>query len=459
MNNNEEPNPNAQAGPEELPDNEPAPEAEAEEPEEVPENPTPFALNPGQAHLKLLDYRTREGVKYYQCTTAALYKESHFDVEADQLNDFLKMLEEHAKEFGWIDDDIGGILNIPIDLENILERDFKNVVTNFGECTLQEIRLWEETYINGTSCGAQDTHMLYKCLLSTMSEEGHAKTTVWKSEYHVGTRPSGVLLLKVMIRESHIDTNAMASSIRHQMANLKDYIIKVNCDIRVFNRHVQSLIEGLSSRGQQSTDLLVNLFATYKVAKDKKFIKYIEDKESAHEEGADITVPALLKYASNKYKILYEKGEWCAPSEEEKHILALNAKITSLEKQVGKTKTSSSSSSSKKKNHKQGSTKECSPRPKWLADHVKPSADALKKPKMWNGTKYYWCHADTGGQCPGNWRVHKPGDCKFKAIQQKKREVTGNSPNQEGTTLKHKKLKLNKAMKGLATHSDSEDSE
>ena len=87
-------------------------------------------MNPGQAHLKLLDYRTREGVKYYQRTTAALYKESHFDVEADQLNDFLKMLEEHAKDFGWIDDDIGGILNIPIDLENILERDFKNVVTN-----------------------------------------------------------------------------------------------------------------------------------------------------------------------------------------------------------------------------------------------------------------------------------------------------------------------------------------
>ena len=353
MNNNEEPNPNAQAGPEEQPDNEPAPEAEAEEAKEIPENPPLFALNPGQVNLKLLDYRTHEGVKYYQRTPAALNKESHFDVEAFQLNDFLKMLEEHTKEFGWINDGIRGILNIPVDLENILERDFKNVVTNFGECTLQEIHLWEETYISGTSRGTQDTHMLYKCLLSMMSKEGRAKTTVWKSEYHVGTRPSGVLLLKVMIHESHIDTNVTASSIHHQMAHLKDYIIKVNCDIRVFNRHVQSLIEGLNSRGQQSTNLLVNLFAAYKAAKDKKFIKYIEDKESAHEEGADMMVPALLKYASNKYKILYEKSEWCAPSEEEKHILALNTKITSLKKQVGKTKTLSSSSSSKKKNNKQ----------------------------------------------------------------------------------------------------------
>ena len=113
---------------------------------------------------------------------AALNKESHFDIEADQLNDFLKMLEEHTKEFRWINDEIGGILNIPVDLKNILERDFKNVVTNFGGCTLQEICLWEETYINRASCGAQDTHMLYKCLLSMMSEEGHAKTTVWKSK-------------------------------------------------------------------------------------------------------------------------------------------------------------------------------------------------------------------------------------------------------------------------------------
>ena len=236
-------------------------------------------------------------------TVSALNKEPHFDVEPDQLNDFLNMLEEHVEEFGRIYDDIGGILNIPIDLENILERDFKIMVTSFGECTLQEICYWEETYSNGTSRGTQDTHMLYKYLLATMSKEGHATTTVQKSEYHIGNCPSGVLLLKVMICESHIDTNMTASLIRHQTANLKDYIIKVNCDIHVFNRHVQSLMEGLNSHGQQFTNLLVNLFAAYKAAKDKKFIEYIEDKESAHEEWADIMVPALLKYVSNKYKI------------------------------------------------------------------------------------------------------------------------------------------------------------
>ena len=55
MNNNEEPI--AEAGPEEQPDNEPAPEAEAQE---NPKNPPPFALNPGQAKLEVIDYRTRD---------------------------------------------------------------------------------------------------------------------------------------------------------------------------------------------------------------------------------------------------------------------------------------------------------------------------------------------------------------------------------------------------------------
>ena len=106
--------------------------------------------------------------------------------------------------------------------------------------------------------------MLYKCLLSMMSEEGHAKTTVWKSEYHVSTRPSGVLLLSVMIRELHIDTNAMASLICHQMANIKDYIINPSiAEAAEISDDNESVVdphddldsqEGWSSDKSQSTD-------------------------------------------------------------------------------------------------------------------------------------------------------------------------------------------------------------
>ena len=36
----------------------------------------------------------------------------------------------------------------------------------------------------------------------------------------------------------------------------------------------------------------------------------------------------------------------------------------------------------------------------------------MMKPKDWNNGKWHWCSKDTGGKCHGNWRKHKPTDCK-----------------------------------------------
>jgi hypothetical protein len=36
----------------------------------------------------------------------------------------------------------------------------------------------------------------------------------------------------------------------------------------------------------------------------------------------------------------------------------------------------------------------------------------LTKYQTWNNRKSFWCCCETGGKCPGKWRVHKPRDCK-----------------------------------------------
>ena len=48
-------------------------------------------------------------------------------------------------------------------------------------------------------------------------------------------------------------------------------------------------MEGLASRGQESTDLLVHLFNAFKQAGDGEFVKYIKEKESQYEEGQEFT--------------------------------------------------------------------------------------------------------------------------------------------------------------------------
>ena len=81
------------------------------------------------------------------------------------------------------------------------------------------------------------------------------------------------MLLKVIIRESDVDTQATAAFIRQQLSSLDEYIGTVDSDIKKFNTHVKSLTRNLKRRRQQSTDVLANLFKGYKAASDKVFVE------------------------------------------------------------------------------------------------------------------------------------------------------------------------------------------
>ena len=119
--------------------------------------------------------------------------------------------------------------------------------------------------------------------MSSLSKEARMKIEGWEDEYIIrnnqGTKsPSGNLLLKVIIRESHLDTNATTQSIRMKLSNLDDYMVKINSDITKFNGYVKILIRSLEARGQRSDALLTHLFKGYMAASDKNFVRYITDR-------------------------------------------------------------------------------------------------------------------------------------------------------------------------------------
>ena len=88
----------------------------------------------------------------------------------------------------------------------------------------------------------------------------------------IGKDPSGNLLLKVLVRESHLDTNATISWIITQLSSLDEYMMIIGSDIGKFNFHVQTLIGSLTAQGETSTDLLTNLFKGYAECSDKTFV-------------------------------------------------------------------------------------------------------------------------------------------------------------------------------------------
>jgi len=398
---------------------------------------TPFSLTPATAVGGIIDYTTSAGRKLYSAATAKL-EEDLFDCCADDLYSFLKALKDRAREFGW--DDYGiGIMSIPDDLNNPTV--FRSIIDQHGEITLEHLAEFELTYVGAQNRAAQDSAQLYRCLMASISKEGKRKILVWEDQYNINGLGSGNLLLKIIVRESHLDTNAMSSSIRTKLTDLDRYLPTIGHDIVKFNTYVKLLVDGLRSRGETTQDLLVNLFKGYMACSDREFVAYIKRKQDAFEEGTELEPDQLMKNAAEKYKTLLQRGNWNAPDANEEKILALQTEIRKLKKKATQPQKGTPSKKAK-------STKE---KPSWFNE--KPKTADLHKGREWNGKTWWYCHSETGGKCDGKYRLHKPSQCqgsnfrfnnKQSGNEKKKKKADSNDSNAQRT------LRLNQALRAAS---------
>ena len=111
--------------------------------------------------------------------------------------------------------------------------------------------------------------------MNSLTQAGKDKVRLWSDQFILNGRETGILLLKIITRESHLDTNATTNSIRTQLSNLDEFISTIGCDIIKFNEHVKHLLEQLNARGGETHDLLTNLFKAYVSIKDARFMDYV----------------------------------------------------------------------------------------------------------------------------------------------------------------------------------------
>jgi hypothetical protein len=200
-----------------------------------------FSLTPATAAGVVNDYTRATGRKLYSRATSKL-EENLFDCVAEDLYSFLKSLKDRAREFGWDETGIG-ILSIPDDPHNPSE--FKSLIDSHGEIKLSTLRKFEDTYIDRQNRSAQDSAQLYGCLMASISKEGKKKILVREELYTVRGFGSGNLLLKIIVRESHLDTNATSASICTKLTDLDRYLPSIGHDISKFDTYVKLLIDGL----------------------------------------------------------------------------------------------------------------------------------------------------------------------------------------------------------------------
>jgi hypothetical protein len=198
-----------------------------------------FAITPAVAKKQVLSYGIGEDSKIFKSGSMKLTID--IDGTAENLNMMLAAIEDRAVQNGWLD----SILNIYNG-----QGDSKDLLTHYGELSVDDIRQHVLTYIHQNTRAAQDSMMLYQCLSNSMTQEARKKLLVYKNEYYIDERtPSGPLLLKVLIRESHIDTNATVKIVRENLSSLDTYMVKIDSDIDKFNRYVYANIMQLNARG------------------------------------------------------------------------------------------------------------------------------------------------------------------------------------------------------------------
>jgi hypothetical protein len=370
----------------------------------------PFALSPALIHVGVIDYSVPHGAKLYHEAVKSLYDEG-FDVTSGFMILFLSKVKARGQRCGWHD-----VLNVPEDAIANPAANLHNLIDAYGELTLQQVIIHAGTYITGQNRQAQNSSQLYHCLTNSLSQEGMSKVSIWEDQYTSNGIPSGPALLKIIIRESSLDTQATVRNIREQLTSLDTYLPRIGNDITKLNLYVRELMNKLSARGKttEESTMLVNLFKAYKAASDDVFVRYIEKKEDDYDDGTAISPTELMQLAANKYKNLNDSGKWNTPSAQEEKLIALESRIKTLtmrSKKDAKPMSFRKSTLVPKLNKETKRTKRV--RPAWMT--IKP--DDISKPKDANNKRYWWCER------ANVWALHKPEDCKALPNSKEAREA------------------------------------
>ena len=97
----------------------------------------------------------------------------------------------------------------------------------YGQVTLAQCQAHATRYVGQQTRQAQNSYAMYHCIMASLTESARAKVMLKEDEYTLNNVRSGVCLLKVVIRQSDLDSNATSKHLREQLSNLDDYMAKL----------------------------------------------------------------------------------------------------------------------------------------------------------------------------------------------------------------------------------------
>jgi hypothetical protein len=147
--------------------------------------------------------------------------------------------------------------------------DVRDLLDSYGEISFQEVKESANEYFNIPNRAAQESFMMYSCIINflTNSAKRQVRLRGKRFPFVIGGVGIGPMLLKVVMMVLHVDTRVSISAVRTKLSSLDAAMRDLNLDFEKFNEHVVKLLEKLSARGEETQDMLVNLFKGYNSTK------------------------------------------------------------------------------------------------------------------------------------------------------------------------------------------------
>ena len=188
---------------------------------------------------------------------------------------FLASVRDRARQFNW-----HRLITVPID-----DGTTRNLLTHYGQVSLENTRMHATTYINMPTLAAQDNDMFYYFLADSLTNEFRTTVLLYADMYLVTNILVASSLLKQIIILTRVDNPASTMHIWEMLIESKHKLLVLKGNITEINQWVRKQLGQLYAREQEAVDLLYYLWKAYKAAPDDAFIVYIKDLKSQCEDG------------------------------------------------------------------------------------------------------------------------------------------------------------------------------
>ena len=160
---------------------------------------------------------------------------------------------------------------------------------------------------------SQEDNQLFTCLMGSLTKGACSTVTMRPEDYTFRDEFLGVLLLKVILLESLVETKSTTNLLQANLtAGLPAIMSHHGNNVKSFNKEIIEIQKRLSSYGKRPEEILSQLFSTYTSCETEgPFFQYMEQLENAYN-NVHMAISGdthLMKLAETKYEEMVEKSK------------------------------------------------------------------------------------------------------------------------------------------------------